>query len=123
MENITKLTPKEEEIMLHFWKRGALFVKDFLTEYEDPKPHINTISTIVRGLEARGFLSHEAYGSTYKYFPIISKKEFNKLSLKSVINKYFNNNALSAVSTLVEEENISTSDLKELIELIEKSKK
>lgn len=115
-----RLTAKEEEIMNLFWKEGAKFVKELLDFYEEPKPHFNTISTIVRGLEERGFLSHHTFGTTFQYFPVISKEEFNKRTLKGVINKYFNNSVFSAVSALVREEKISVDELKKLIDEIEK---
>lgn len=119
MPNV-KLTAREEEIMNLFWNEGAKFVKELLEFYEEPKPHFNTLSTIVRGLEEKGFLSHQAYGTTYRYFPVISKEEFKKRTLKGVINKYFNNSVFSAVSALVREEKISVDELKKLIDEIEK---
>ena len=96
------LTSKEEEIMGFFWEKGPLFVKQMLAFYEDPKPHFNTLSTIVRGLEEKGYLAHEG-------------------TLKNVISKYFNNSYLSAVSSLVQEEDISLEELKQLISEVEKA--
>ncbi|MDO5571942.1 MAG: BlaI/MecI/CopY family transcriptional regulator [Bacteroidales bacterium] len=115
-----KLTPKEEEIMNLFWKENELYVKELLNFYDDPKPHFNTLSTIVRGLEEKGFLSHKANGNSYKYFPIIDKEEFKKGTLKDVVKKYFNCSFLNVVSTLVKEEDISIEDLKKLIDEVEK---
>lgn len=57
-----RLTAKEEEIMGFFWEKGPLFVKEILAFYDEPKPHFNTLSTIVRGLEEKGFLAHHTYG-------------------------------------------------------------
>ena len=115
------LTSKEEEIMGFFWEKGPLFVKQMLAFYEDPKPHFNTLSTIVRGLEEKGYLAHEVYGNTYQYYAIISEEEFRKGTLKNVISKYFNNSYLSAVSSLVQEEDISLEELKQLISEVEKA--
>ena len=115
------LTSEEEEIMGFFWEKGPLFVKQMLAFYEDPKPHFNTLSTIVRGLEEKGYLSHEVYGNTYQYYAIISEEEFRKGTLKNVISKYFNNSYLSAVSSLVQEEDISLEELKQLISEVEKA--
>lgn len=117
-----RLTAKEEEIMNFFWDKGPLFVKEILTFYTDPKPHFNTLSTIVRGLEEKGYLSHEAYGNTYRYYAVVSQKEFRERTLKGVISKYFDNSYLSAVSTLIKEENISVEELKQLIREVEQSK-
>lgn len=115
------LTTKEEEVMNFFWQKGALFVKDILAFYDDPKPHFNTLSTTVRALEDKGFLSHKTYGNTYQYFAIISEEEFSKDTLKGVISKYFKNSYLNAVSSLVKEENLSLEDLKKLIKEVEES--
>lgn len=110
-----KLTNKEEELMLYFWERGAMFVKDIVALYDDPKPHFNTISTMVRTLEAKGFLDHEAFGNTYRYRPIISQEEFSKGVLGSVVTRYFENSYKSVVSALIDEEKISIEELEELI--------
>lgn len=117
-----KLTAKEEEIMNLFWAKEHLFVREILEFYDDPKPHFNTISTTVRTLEDKGFLSHKSYGSTYQYSVAISKNQFKYKSLKNIINKYYNNSVFTAVSSLVEDEEITIAQLKELIDIIEKKK-
>ena len=114
-----KLTIKEEELMHFFWDKGALFVKDILDFYDAPKPHFNTLSTIVRGLEEKGFLFHKTYGNTYQYYAIISEEEYSQGTLKNVIKKYFDNSYLHAVSALVKSEKISLDDLKQLIKEVE----
>lgn len=116
------LTAREEEIMGFFWEKGPLFVKEMLAFYEEPKPHFNTLSTIVRGLEEKGFLSHKTYGNTYQYYPVVSGEDFSKRTLKEVVSKYFDNSYLSAVSSLVREEEISLEELKQLIQEVEKGK-
>ncbi|MCD8030662.1 MAG: BlaI/MecI/CopY family transcriptional regulator [Bacteroides sp.] len=116
-----RLTAKEEEIMCFFWEKGPLFVKELLTFYDEPKPHFNTLSTIVRGLEEKGFLSHKTFGNTYQYFAILSKGQFSSQTLKGVIRKYFNDSYLSVVSSLVKEEDVSLDELKKLIEEVEKA--
>ena len=108
------LTVKEEELMGYFWEKGPLFVKEMLAFYEEPKPHFNTLSTIVRGLEDKGFLAHQ-------YYPVVSEEDFRKGTLRNVISKYFNNSYLSAVSSLVKEEDISLDDLKRLINEVEQA--
>ena len=113
------LTVKEEEIMGYFWKNGPLFVKELLNYYDDPKPHFNTLSTIVRGLEEKGFIAHHTFGNTYQYYAVISEEDYSKRTLKNVISKYFNNSFLNAVSSLVKEENISLDELKKLIKDVE----
>ncbi len=117
------LTNREEEIMELFWMKGALFVKEIIDELEEPKPHYNTISTIVRGLEEKGFVDHEQFGNTYRYFAVISREEFSKTTIKNMVGKYFNKSYTSLVSMFVEEENISLEEIKELIRQVESQKK
>ena len=114
-----KLTRKEEEIMNLFWDKGAMFVKELLELYDEPKPHFNTLSTMVRTLEANGYVDHKAYGNSYQYYPVISREDYAGSSFKGLISSYFNNSYLSAVSALVKEEKISVEELKALIEQIE----
>ncbi len=116
-----RLTSKEEEIMNFFWTKGALFVREILEFYEEPKPHFNTLSTIVRGLEEKGFLDHKSFGNTYQYFALISQEEYKNGTLSNVVKKYFKNSYLGVVSALIEEEQISLEELKRLIDQVEKS--
>ena len=114
-----RLTAKEEEIMGYFWEKGPLFVKQLLEYYEEPKPHFNTLSTIVRGLEDKGFLSHNTFGNTYQYYAAVSETEYSKGTLKNVIAKYFNNSYLGVVSSLIKEEDISVDVLRKLLDEVE----
>ena len=118
-----RLTAKEEEIMGYFWEKGPLFVKQLLEYYEEPKPHFNTLSTIVRGLEDKGFLSHNTFGNTYQYYAAVSEKEYSKGTLKNVIAKYFNNSYLGVVSSLIKEEDISVDELRKLLDEVEQGNK
>ena len=117
------LTKKEEEIMGYFWKEGPLFVKQILDLYGEPRPHFNTISTIVRALEEKGYLSHHTYGNTYQYYAVVSRDDFKKKTLRSVICKYFNNSYLDVVSSFMKEEDISLEELKGLIREVENTDK
>ena len=116
-----KLTAKEEELMNIFWAKGALFVRELLDSYQDPKPHFNTLSTIVRGLEEKGFLDHKSYGNTYQYQAIISQEDYKNGTLSNVVSKYFKNSYLGVVSSLIEEERVSLEELKKLIAKVEKT--
>ncbi len=116
------LTKKEKEIMNLFWKHGEMFVKELQELYDEPKPHVNTLSTMVRSLEASGYLGHKAYGNTYQYFPLISEAEYGKHSLSGVIGNYFDNSYISVISTLVTEEKVTVDELKDLIAQIEKGR-
>ncbi len=115
-----RLTAKEEEIMGYFWTEGPLFVKQLLEFYGEPKPHFNTLSTIVRGLEEKGFLAHNTYGNTYQYYAAVSEADYSRGTLKNVIAKYFNNSYLGVISSLVREEEISVDELRKLIDEVEK---
>ena len=117
-----KLTNKEEEIMHILWKLEKAFVKDVLAEITDEKPHYNTLSTIIRNLEDKGFVSYNAYGKTHQYFPIVSKEDYKKRFMTVAIDNYFNNSYKNVVSFFAKEEKISVDDLKEIIALIENGK-
>ena len=118
-----KLTNKEKEIMDLYWQHGPMFVRELQEHYDEPRPHFNTLSTIVRILEREGYLDHKQYGNTYQYFPVISEEEYGRSSIAGVIKNYFNDSYLSAVSSFVKEEKISVEELRELIDEIESNSK
>lgn len=122
MSNLKRLTPKEEEIMSCFWQYGPLFVRELLEKLPEPKPHFNTVSTFVRGLEAKGWLTHEQIGNSYRYSPAVDVAEYRDKSLRGLVNRFFGRSYVSFVSSLVKEEKISTDDLRALIEQIESQK-
>lgn len=117
---IKKLTNKEEAVMQALWKLKKAFVKDLLEELPEPKPHYNTVSTIIRLLEEKGFVGHKAYGNTHQYFPKITKKEYARKFMGEVLANYFDNSLKSMVAFFAEEEDLSETELKEIIDLIEK---
>jgi len=117
-----KLTNKEEEIMHILWKLEKAFVKDVLAEITEEQPHYNTLSTIIRNLEDKGYVGYTAYGKTHQYFPIISKEAYRKRFMNSAIDNYFNSSYKNVVSFFANEEKISVDELKEIISLIEKKK-
>ena len=104
------------------WALKEGFVKDIANEYPDPKPHYNTISSLVRILEDKGFIGHKAFGNTHLYFPIVSKYQYRKSFMKEIIKDYFDNSYKQTVSMFIEEQELSDDDLLELLQLI-KSKK
>lgn len=114
-----KLTNKEREIMKLFWEHGPLFVRELLDFYPDPKPHFNTLSTMVRRLETDGCIGHKQYGSTYQYFAVMSEEEFAKSSVSSIISDYFDDSYKSLVSAFVKDEKLSVDDLREIIQKVE----
>lgn len=117
-----QLTAKEEEIMQIFWQHGPLFVKEILDYMPEPKPHINTVSTVVRVLEGKGYVDHEKQGGSYKYHALLLKDNYRKTTLMEMLKNYFDNSFKSMVSALVEEEQLDAEELKEVMEIIEKKK-
>lgn len=113
-----RLTSKEEEILGYFWAKGPLFVRELLDLQEEPKPHYNTLSTIVRALEEKGYIGYKAFGNTHQYYALISEDEYRKKTLKQVVDKYFDNSYTRVVSTLIEEEALTLDELQELIQQI-----
>lgn len=118
-----KLTAKEEEVLSYFWNKGPLYVKDIVELYDEPRPHFNTISTIVRSLEEKGYVAHQQLGKTYQYYAIVAEEDMGKRNITSIIGKYFKNSYLRVVSSFVEDGNIPVEDLRRLLDEVEQSQK
>lgn len=114
-----ELTKAEEQVMQVLWKLNRAFVKEIIEEFPDPKPAYNTVSTVVRILQDKGFVGHEAYGKSHCYYPLIDKGSYSKKFLKNFIGNYFGNSFERMVSFFAKEEKM---DLKELEEILEKIK-
>lgn len=120
-----KLTNKEKEVMELFWQHGPMFVRELLEHYDEPRPHFNTLSTIVRRLENEGYLGHKQYGSTYQYQVLITEQDYAKKNIFRLVDNYIEDSYKGLVSTFLKEEKLSVSDLRELltqVETYEKSK-
>src|SRR6056297_2612062 len=115
-----KLTRKEEEVMKILWRLKRAFVKDIIEEYDDPKPHYNTISSLVRLLQDKGIVGYNQYGNTYQYYPLVSKEEYRKSFMKQIVSDYFDNSYKNAVAFFVKEKGLSSAELEELIKMIKK---
>ena len=117
-----QLTQKEEEIMERMWDHGPMLVRELQSYYDEPRPHVNTLATLMKILEEKGFLGHKAITARcFQYFARISRDEYRGGSLTNVVNKFFGKSYLSAVSALVKSEKVSVEDLKELIREVEES--
>jgi predicted transcriptional regulator len=114
-----KLTNKEEEIMHILWKLKKAFVKEVLAEITEEQPHYNTLSTIVRNLEEKGFVAHNAFGNTHQYYPIVSLEDYRKRFMTTAIDNYFNSSYKNMVSQFAKEEKISAKELREILAMIE----
>ena len=117
-----KLTNKEEEIMQILGKLKKALVKDVMAEITEDQPHYNTLSTIIRNLEDKGFVSHNAYGNTHQYFPVVKMEEYRKRFMNTAIDNYFNSSYKNLVSFFAEEEKITADELREILAIIEKKK-
>lgn len=114
-----KLTNKEEEIMHILWRLKKAFVKEIQAEITEDQPHYNTLSTIVRNLEEKGYVSHNAFGNTHQYCPIVSIEDYRKGFMSTAIDNYFNSSYKSMVSFFAKEEKISAAELREILAMIE----
>jgi len=120
---LRELTRAEEEVMQVLWKLEQAFVKDTLEYFPDPRPAYNTVSTIIRILEEKGFVDHRAFGKSHQYFPIVSKSAYSKFQLKNLATGYFSGSFKSLLSFMAEEENLSLRDIEELKKIVNKQKK
>jgi predicted transcriptional regulator len=115
-----KLTGKEEEIMRVIWSKGKVFVKEVREELPEPKPHVNTVATVIRRLIDKGYLSYEDFGNVHRFFAVISQDDYNRERIAPYLMRQFGNSYKSIVSFFAREEKLSAEDLKEIIEMIEK---
>jgi BlaI family penicillinase repressor len=117
-----KLTNKEEKVMHILWKLKKAFVKEVMAEIAEEQPHYNTLSTIVRNLEEKGYVEHNAYGKTHQYFPIIAIEDYRKGFMNTAIDNYFNSSYKNMVSFFAKEEKITAKELREILDMIENPK-
>ncbi|MGN0020256.1 MAG: BlaI/MecI/CopY family transcriptional regulator [Sphingobacterium hotanense] len=122
MDELKELTKAEEQIMQAMWDRDGGFVKEIIDMLPEPKPAYNTVSTIVRILETKGFVDHESFGKSHRYFPKIQKEEYKKLITGKLLQGYFENSASSMLSFFLEEKKLDVKDMDEILKLIQKHK-
>src|ERR1044071_9375547 len=117
-----KLGKREEQIMQVYWELGRAFIKEVIPHLPDPKPHYNSVATMVKILEDKGFLSHETTGNMHSYFPVISREDYQKFALKDVVSQYFDNSYPRMLAFFAKEQKLSEKQLTEIINLIKKEK-
>ncbi len=117
------LTEREQEIMSILWAQGPIFVREMLEYFPEPRPHVNTVSTIVRILEEKGHVSHETIAGSHQYYALTPQTEYRKKSMGRLVRDFFNNSYKMAISALVEEEKVSVDELREIIDMIEQRDK
>jgi BlaI family transcriptional regulator, penicillinase repressor len=115
-----ELTRAEEEIMQILWEIKRGFVKNIVERFPDPKPAYNTVSTIVRILETKGFVDHTAYGKTHEYFPLVAKDEYRKQYLNTMLDNYFGGSFRQLASFFMKHEKIDIRELEEVLNLMKK---
>ena len=116
---IKELTKAEEQVMQILWTLDEAIVKDIIGRMPDPKPAYNTVSTVVRVLEGKGFIDHKAYGNSHVYFPVVLEKEYKKFTFDKMMKNYFSDSYQSLVSFIADEKKLGLNELDELTQLID----
>ena len=111
-----KLAKREEQIMQACWHLGKAFIKEIIAELPDPKPHYNSVATMVRILEDKGFLNHETFGNTFRYYPVVTKEQYQKHAFGDIVRQYFNNSYPSMLAYFAKEQKMSQEELNEILE-------
>src|SRR6266436_6036189 len=106
-----------------YWELGKAFIKEVIPHFPDPKPHYNSVATMVRILEDKGFLDHETLGNTFRYFPVISKEQYQKHAFDDIVKQYFNNSYSRMLAYFAKEQKISREEVNEILEIIKNQKK
>ena len=117
-----KLAKREEQIMQAFWDLGKAFIRDVIPLLPDPKPHYNSVATMVRILEEKGFLGRESVGNMHQYFPLIPRDDYQRHALKDIVSQYFDNSYPRMLAFFAREQNLGEQELNEILELIKKQK-
>ena len=123
ISHMVKLATREEQIMQVFWDLQKAFIRDVIPLLPDPKPHYNSVATMVKILEDKGFLDHLAVGNMNCYFPVVSRDEYQKHAMKDIVSKYFDNSYLRMLAFFAKEQNLSDEELTEILEIIKSKKK
>ena len=114
-----KLTQAEEQVMILLWEKEAAFVNDLIEAMPEPRPAYNTVSTILRILEKKGFVGHTAYGRSHQYHPLVKKEDYRKGVFKNLFQNYFGASFESLVAYFMKEEDMSLEELEEIIKRID----
>ena len=114
-----ELTKAEEQVMQVLWELENAFVKDILEKIPSPKPAYNTISTIVRILEKKGFVGYEAFGKSHRYFPLITKSDYASMATEKLMKGYFGNSVQKMLSFFVKENKVSLNELDDILKQLD----
>ncbi len=116
------LTKAEEDVMQVLWKLDGGFLRDIVNEFPEPRPHQNTVATILKILVEKEFVGIEVFGRMHKYYPLVEKNLYSKGRVKSIVKKYYEDSFSNIVSSMVKENNLSVEDLELLLKQLKKSK-
>lgn len=105
-----------------FWDLQKAFIRDVIPLLPDPKPHYNSVATIVKILEEKGFLGHETVGNIYCYFPVVSREDYQKHAMKDIVSQYFDNSYPRMLAFFAKEQNLTDEELNEIVNLIKSQK-
>lgn len=119
---LKELTRAEDQVMQILWTIGKGFVKDIIEKMPNPKPAYNTVSTIVRILETKGFVDHKAYGKTHEYFPLVTREKYTKFYLNNLLKGYFNGSFSNLVSFFAKENKMDIREMERILEELKKQK-
>src|SRR5882757_8097072 len=118
-----KLAKREEQIMQVYWDLEKAFIKEVIPHLPDPKPHYNSVATMIKILEEKKFLDHDTVGNLYRYFPIVSREEYQKHAMKDIVSNYFDNSYPRMLAFFAKEQNLSDEELNEIVNIIKTKKK
>jgi len=119
---VKTLTKAEEQVMQTLWKLGAAYLKEIVDEQPEPKPHSNTIATILKILVDKGFVDVEVHGRVHKYFPLVTREAYSSSSIQNLVSNYFEGSFADVVSFMVKNKNLKVKDLEILLEQIRNKK-
>jgi len=114
-----ELTRAEEQVMQILWEIEKGFVKDIISQMEEPKPAYNTVSTIVRILETKGFIGHKEYGKSHRYFPLVKKKDYSRIRMDEMVKNYFGNSASQVISFFTKNKKMDLKEADEIIKMLQ----
>jgi len=121
--NIKELTKAEEQVMQILWNIKKGFVKDVIEKMPEPKPAYNTVSTIIRILEKKGFVGYNSFGKTHEYYPLIAKDAYRSFFLRNFMGNYFGGSIRNLVSFFAKENELNVYDMEELLKYVEEDLK
>ena len=116
---MNRLTRAEEQVMQFLWEMGEGMTKDVISRFPDPKPAYNTVSTVIRVLEKKGFVEHKAYGKTHVYYPVVEKEAYARIQFMGFMKDYFNNSFPRMAAFFAREKNINISEMEEILKMTE----